>query len=247
MRSYINTVHFKRYKKFIQSRTAQIARGTYVENHHIIPESVFPNNVTIALTAREHYIAHKLLTKVFKKNTGPWFSMAKAFGAMFWTSEERDKHRTHVTSRDYEYMKKLQSEPMRFKNPMHDPEVSKRASKNMKKSWTPERRAAQAERARNQAPLSDEAKKKLSDMWIGVPKPKTEEQVKKIVKASAVGLFITPWGEFDSPGQASRAEGNTERLSRHLINKYCKDPDNSLYSFISYGKVETRGLWKRQK
>ena len=246
MREKINTHHFKRYKKFIQSRTPEISRMGYVENHHIIPNSVFKNNVTIALTAREHFIAHKLLTKVFKKNTDSWFSMAKAFQRMFCVSDSHSKTVSYINSRDYEYSKKLQSEAMKFKNPMYDPEVASRAASNMKKSWTPERRAAQAERTRGKT-LSDEAKAKLSAMWVGVPKPKTPEQVAKIVKASAMGLFITPWGEFDSPGQASRAEGNTSGLSRHLINKYCKDPNNPAYSFISYGKVETRGQWRKSK
>jgi hypothetical protein len=246
MREKINTHHFKRYKKFIQSRTHETSRTGYVENHHIIPNSVFKNNVKIALTAREHFIAHKLLTKVFKKNTIPWFKMAKAFQLMFCVSDSHSRTLTYIKSRDYEYSKKLQSEAMKLYNPMRNPEVVSIAAANMRKSWTSERRAAQAERTRGKT-LSTTAKEKLSALWTGVPKPKTPEQVAKIVKASAMGLFVTPWGEFDSPGQASRAEGNTAGLSRYLINKYCKDPNNPEYSFISYGKVETRGHWKKSK
>jgi hypothetical protein len=246
MRKIINIFYFKRYKKFIQSRAHRVITLDYVENHHIIPYSVFKNNVTISLTAREHYIAHKILTKVFKKNTRPWFSMVKAFGTMFMIRAD-GKNRTHTKSRDYENYKKMHSEAMKFNNPMHDPEVVKRASHNMRKSWTYERREAQAERARNQPRISDEGRQRLSSMWTGVPRPKTPEHTANYVKSTSTGLFITPWGEFDSPAQASKAEGNIEKLSRYLINKYCKDQDNTLYSFIPNGRVETRGMWKKNK
>jgi hypothetical protein len=244
MREKINAFHFKRYKKFIQSRSTTISRNMHVHNHHVIPTSIVKNNNTIALTPREHFIAHKMLIKVFNKNTPEWFKMVKAFGYMIYGHVDINNNAYIVTSRDYEQYQKEHSLAMKFKNPMFDPEVAKRAINNMKKSWTPERRAAHAESRRGKT-HSDETKAKLSAMWLGVPKPKTTEQVSKIVKASAMGLFVTPWGEFDSPGQASRAEGNTTGLSRDLINKYCKDPNNPEYSFISYNKVETRGLWKR--
>ena len=246
MRELINIHHFKRYKKFIQSRTPEANRLSYVENHHIIPKSIIKNDGTISLTAREHFIAHKMLTKVFKKNTKPWHSMAKAFHRMFCVSDAHSKTLTYIKSRDYEYSKKLHSEAMRFKNPMHDPEVVTRAVSNRRKSWTPERRAANAERARGRT-LPPAAKEKLSALWAGVPKPRKPGQDAKITKASAMGLFITPWGEFDSPGQASREEGNAAGLSRYLINKFCKDPNIPEYSFISNGKEEVRGKWKRNK
>lgn len=35
----------------------------YLEKHHIVPKSIIPNNILVALTARQHYIAHLLLIK----------------------------------------------------------------------------------------------------------------------------------------------------------------------------------------
>jgi len=35
----------------------------YVESHHIIPQSIFKNNDTVLLTAREHFLCHALLPK----------------------------------------------------------------------------------------------------------------------------------------------------------------------------------------
>lgn len=45
--------------------------GGYAENHHIFPISVYGENQrTVKLTAREHYIAHALLEKIFIKRYG---------------------------------------------------------------------------------------------------------------------------------------------------------------------------------
>jgi hypothetical protein len=40
----------------------------YVENHHILPKSIFKNNNIVCLTAREHFICHLLLPKMMKSN-----------------------------------------------------------------------------------------------------------------------------------------------------------------------------------
>jgi hypothetical protein len=49
-----------------------IARGwnkktapVYTESHHIIPSSIIKNKVTVHLTAREHFVCHLLLAKMF--------------------------------------------------------------------------------------------------------------------------------------------------------------------------------------
>ena len=43
----------------------------YTEKHHIFPKSIFgENSFIICLTAKEHYIAHLLLWKYYKKNYG---------------------------------------------------------------------------------------------------------------------------------------------------------------------------------
>lgn len=39
----------------------------YYENHHILPKSIVKNNVTVLLTAREHYVCHLLLPKMLSE------------------------------------------------------------------------------------------------------------------------------------------------------------------------------------
>ena len=38
----------------------------YVESHHIIPKSIVPNNNTVLLTAREHFVCHLLLPRMLE-------------------------------------------------------------------------------------------------------------------------------------------------------------------------------------
>ena len=39
--------------------------NNYYEKHHIIPKSIFENNVVVHLTGREHYLAHYCLYKIY--------------------------------------------------------------------------------------------------------------------------------------------------------------------------------------
>lgn len=105
----------KRYDKFIESRKYRILpEGTYTENHHILPESwggTRDEENMIRLTAREHYIAHKML---FRENRNDK-SMAHAFWRMCSKSSNSKNHSREykVTSRDYEMGKIAHSNHMR--------------------------------------------------------------------------------------------------------------------------------------
>jgi len=65
----MNSIHKIRYDKFIDSRKLRkIPKDTYTEKHHIIPRALGgsdePENI-IRLTAREHFIAHLILWKIY--------------------------------------------------------------------------------------------------------------------------------------------------------------------------------------
>ena len=60
------------YDKLIKSRQNRILdKDIYTETHHIIPRCMSGNddkNNLIELTAREHYIAHLILYKIYPNN-----------------------------------------------------------------------------------------------------------------------------------------------------------------------------------
>lgn len=79
-------------------------KGVYFEKHHILPKCLNgtnDKNNLILLTAKEHFIAHKLLTKIYPKSNGILF----AYYAMVHFPSKYRKKELSLCSRDYEYAK----------------------------------------------------------------------------------------------------------------------------------------------
>ncbi len=96
------------YHKFISSRPKRIkVYNDGLENHHIIPLSIGGTNIKsnlIALTPREHYIAHRILVK--KCNGLDATKMALALHRMA-TGAHKLKYK--ISSRTYQYLRELRS------------------------------------------------------------------------------------------------------------------------------------------
>jgi hypothetical protein len=95
----------KIYYRIIQNRKDNPANG-YVERHHIVPKSLggndHPDNL-VDLTAREHFICHMLLTKMYSEGTPPHYKMVKAFFMMLTCrSENQDRF---LSSKKYELIR----------------------------------------------------------------------------------------------------------------------------------------------
>ena len=93
----------KRYDRFIESRKNRVLpEGVYTERHHILPKCMNGSNNSdnlIRLTAREHFIAHKMLYRENKDNNKIVF----AFWGMCNKQSNRNMSREYnVSSRDYE-------------------------------------------------------------------------------------------------------------------------------------------------
>lgn len=74
--------------------------GNYYESHHILPKCLNGSDKKenrVLLTAKEHYICHKLLTYIYKGNR-------KIINAFYYMSYNK---RYVVSSREYVYIKEL--------------------------------------------------------------------------------------------------------------------------------------------
>lgn len=94
------------YNNLMEKRKASPFKG-YTEKHHIIPRCLGGSddeNNLVNLSGREHFIAHRLLTKF-----NPYPGLKQAFGMMCLTNKGRDYN---VSSRLYELGKTLLSEAM---------------------------------------------------------------------------------------------------------------------------------------
>jgi hypothetical protein len=102
----MNLHYLNRYNKFIDALKEQTIDG-YYELHHIIPKSSGGSNDKsnlVALTARQHYIAHWLLWKTYGGNLSRAFFMMSSVGRY-----QRVNSKTYDKARkDYSVQVKIQ-------------------------------------------------------------------------------------------------------------------------------------------
>jgi hypothetical protein len=137
-----------------QSRTLDC----YTENHHIIPKSLGGSNDSdnlVALTAREHFLCHWLLTKMTEGRAR--ISMAYAFmGMCHWINGNQERYK--IPARTYEILKQRMAEV--FTGRTYTAEAKKKMSKSAKNRCTPEWR-------KKQSKLSKEMMKQGKWGWAG--------------------------------------------------------------------------------
>lgn len=88
----------------------------YTEVHHIVPVSLGGSNDTdnlVKLTAKQHFICHLLLTKMFKLGSFEYYKMLHAFCMMDW--KVGNSHMARYTSRIYIKQRQQFSEYMSMK------------------------------------------------------------------------------------------------------------------------------------
>ena len=135
----------KLYTRFIESkRYRPLIKEDGYDLHHILPKSIGGKDCKsnlVKLTYREHYIAHRLLVKMFvgKKR------MKMSF-ALYSLRHFRNNHRraTGLNARQYEYCRNQYLKTTKTK------QWKEWSSAKTKRQWTPERRARQAEITRQQ-------------------------------------------------------------------------------------------------
>jgi hypothetical protein len=103
----------KIYNSIIENRIQNVYDG-YTENHHILPRSLGGSDDKtnlVRLNAREHFICHLLLTKIYDYNTPSGKKMVKAFMMMMCSSKNQERY---ITSKEFKVLReksaKIQSE-----------------------------------------------------------------------------------------------------------------------------------------
>lgn len=156
------------YNSIINKAKNRLVDG-YCETHHIIPKSLGGSNLKenlVNLTAREHFICHLLLTKMYEGDAKK--KMIHAAWAMA-TLENDNQQRYKITSKIYESLRikyaklvsiRLTGKPGR----KHSEETKKKLSL--------------ARLGKSIGPMSEESKRKLSNSMKGknIGKIRTKEQ-----------------------------------------------------------------------
>lgn len=167
----------------------------YSERHHIIPRCMGGVDIKsnlVRLTAKEHFICHKLLTEIYPNESGLHYATFRMTHIINAIGEERDYR---IGAREYQRLKenigRPQSEETKQKiresltGITHSDEVNKKKGRsgelNVSKRKDIRKKISKALKGRV---LSNEWKQKISESKRGVPvseerKKKTSETMKK--------------------------------------------------------------------
>jgi len=212
--------YLKVYHQLIYNSQHRIlSQDIYVEKHHIVPLSLkgedIESNIAV-LTAKEHFVAHHLLWKIYRNR-----EMTKAFMLMCHTKRNGIKYK--VYARDYQLLKedarKIQSEFMKG-----------RPGPNIGKIWTEESKKKLSNTTKGRTGgnyntsgfkgkhHTEENKKAISERRKGVGTHFTphSEETKKMMSANRLGKTKVPWTE-------ERKAARRELLARKFSQE--KSPD----------------------
>lgn len=104
LRTYCNLIRKAEQRGYTKKKAKE--QGVYVEGHHTFPVSIFGKNKKIVyLTAREHYIAHALLKKVYMKRYGVEDCRTKKMIYAFWRLNNETVKNTYSNSHLYQLSK----------------------------------------------------------------------------------------------------------------------------------------------
>jgi len=231
--------YFAIYKALIQKAQNTVKTG-YVERHHIIPKSLGGTDVSdnlVFLTAREHFIAHRLLEKMYK---------GKMISAIWFMCCDDDIRRYKTTSRTYGYVrekvalqnsedmklywknnperKEMQSKEWSLNNPKPSlrKEVSEKISKKLKgKTWV----------NRYGEEISRKKKEMYSLQRIGVPGKKLSQEHKEIIRERNSKAYV-----LISPENKVYHIKNLNKFCRenNLNQSICRVPTCNKIGWIGY-------------
>lgn len=167
----------------------KIKGEVYYESHHIIPRCMGGEGMTyqhnhpniVLLTAKEHYICHKLLVLIYPNNKKLQYALWCMINGL-----TKSKKRYIPSARIYNRLKEEYN-----KIPISDKTRKKMASR----ICSEETRVSLSIAARNRLPHSEETRKKMSEAAEGKPKGPMSIEHKKKISESNKGNIRLPMSE----------------------------------------------------
>ena len=160
-------MNYQRIHDAIIDRARNRTLQGYRERHHVIPRcmgGVDTANNLVELTAREHFIIHKLLVEIYpaeSKLVYAYWMMSRNVSNLKYKREYR------VSSIDYEYARKI------FSEVSSNQQKGKRLTDEHKLALSI---AAKTRKTRTPIKHSEETKQKLSKLWKGTTRSKEDRK-----------------------------------------------------------------------
>lgn len=182
----------KIYDQIINRAKTRIVSG-YKERHHIVPRCIGgTDNLDnlVELTAREHFLVHKLLCEIYPNND-------KLQYALWMMSNVKYENRTYnISNREYERIRqliqyKLSKRMSGENNPMHGVSLiphNKGITGVKKMSELTKKKMSIAQKNRKRKPFSEEAKLKMSIAKQGYTH---SEETKQKLRETALNRVVS--------------------------------------------------------
>ena len=138
--------------------------GGYVERHHIVPRCMGGEDTTnniVELTAREHYIVHKLLVEIYPKHRKLVYAL---WGMSNQLSSPNNKRAYRISSREYERARILFLENIKGRKCTWGDKISKAKKGDSTGPQSEETKAKRRASLKNNPPKhTEETKQALSE------------------------------------------------------------------------------------
>lgn len=204
---------------------------SYTERHHILPKSLGgsddKSNIT-NLTAREHFICHWLLTKIYKQGEEHW-KMLNALRIMKAENKNQTRYETKITSRVYESIKekyaKLHGQKFSGKN---NGFYGKTHSENVKK------RISEANTGDKNGAKRPETKLKIANSKLGKKREEFDEDWKSNLSKNH---------KSKQPGfDGSLSEETKKRIGDKIRGRKQTEEEKKARSLANMGKIKEKKL-----
>jgi hypothetical protein len=186
--------------------------GTYYENHHIIPKclnGIDEKENRVLLTAKEHYLCHKLLIFIYPNNK----LIIWAFHRLTYDNLYRNRN---ITSRDYQYARESLSKILTGKPPWNkNKHLTKEHCENMGNARKGKKHSEETLQKMKNHIFSKEHKQKLKES-----RNKRTKEIDKKQSESVKGEKNHFFGRTRESESIEKMK-NTQRLNM-VICEYCE-------------------------
>lgn len=223
------------YNKIINNSKSR-SLECYTEKHHIIPKCLGGSNKKeniAVLTAREHFICHRLLVKIYKDNNKMLYALNRLINR--YTKHSILK----INSKTYSKLKKQHADLM--SNRIVSKETKLKISKYRTGRKSSQETKDKLSKSLKGITKSKEWKDKISKAHLG--KSKSPESIKKVSKYWSSILKDRPWknSKANTEVWALANELYIKRQANISMNKISKELDIPYTSLVKIGKKLNKG------
>ena len=215
--------YLKAYCNLIRKAENRTPPEGYTEKHHTFPKSIFGKNKNkriVVLTAREHYIAHALLEKIYIKRYGIENWKTKKMINAFWCMNSQKCRNNHTNSYLYEKSRERHSKVI---SEIQSGRIVSEETRKKMGEWQKGKK------------LNEEMKKKLREANIG---KKMSDEVKKKISEKLKGRIVSE----DTKKKMSKAQKGkivSEETRQKLKGKTHSEESKRKMSEVHKGKTHS--------